>query len=66
MEEVRAFAIKIEPDAGRPGRYRWKIFDGGKARDTSVYSFATQREAQADADKFVEKLNATWRIPSNN
>ena len=27
-------------------------------RDTSFYSFTTRREAQADADKFVEKLKA--------
>jgi hypothetical protein len=30
-------------------------------REASVYSFATKHEAQVDADKFVEKLNATWR-----
>jgi hypothetical protein len=29
-------------------------------RDASVYSFATRREAQADADKFVQRLNDTW------
>jgi hypothetical protein len=53
--------IKIEPDAGRPGRYRWTISEKGRIRDTSLYSFATKREAQADADRFLEKLNATWR-----
>lgn len=60
MTEIVTFTIKIEPDAGRPGRSRWKIIESGKVRDTSVFSFATKREAQADADKFVEKLNATW------
>jgi hypothetical protein len=29
-------------------------------RDASVYSYATKREAQADADEFVQKLNDTW------
>jgi hypothetical protein len=26
-----------------------------------MFSFATRREAQTDADKFVVKLLATWR-----
>jgi hypothetical protein len=29
-------------------------------RDKSFYSFATKREAQNDADKFVLKLNSVW------
>jgi hypothetical protein len=56
------FTIKIEPDAGRPGRYRWTISEEGRTRDTSLYSFATKREAQVDANKFLENLNATWRV----
>jgi hypothetical protein len=56
-----AFSIRVIEDIARPGRYRWNIVQAGKVRDTSVYSFATKREAQADADRFVEKLNVTWR-----
>jgi hypothetical protein len=48
------FTIKIEPDAGRPGRCRWTISEKGRTRDTSLYSFATKREAQADADRFLK------------
>jgi hypothetical protein len=29
-------------------------------RDKSFYSFATKREAQNDADKFVRKLDSIW------
>jgi hypothetical protein len=61
MPEIHEFKIKIEPDVDRAGRYRWNISEGGKVRDKSLYSYATKREAQADADKFVEKLNATWQ-----
>jgi hypothetical protein len=61
VPEVQAFTIKIEPDFEQEGRYRWNIFEGGKVRDMSLYSFATKREAQADAVKFVEKLNDTWK-----
>jgi hypothetical protein len=28
-----------------------------------VYTFATRREAQADADKFLQKLKTTWQAP---
>jgi hypothetical protein len=55
------FVVKIERDSERQGRFRWLIFRDGRMRDASVYSFATKHEAQADADKFVQKLNATWR-----
>jgi hypothetical protein len=55
------FSTRVLEDIERPGRYRWKISEAGRVRDTSIYSYATKREAQADADKFVEKLNATWR-----
>jgi hypothetical protein len=61
MPENYAFTAAVTPDVDRPGRYRWSISVDRKLRDKSVYSFATKREAQADADKFVAKLNATWR-----
>jgi hypothetical protein len=66
MAEIATFTIEIEPDAGRSRRFRWKILEDGKARDKSVYSFATKREAQIDAEKFVGKLNSTWRISSGS
>jgi hypothetical protein len=61
MAENSAYVAKVEPDPDRPGRYRWRIFENGRMRDASTYSFSTKREAKADADKFVEKLTATWR-----
>jgi hypothetical protein len=61
VPEVQAFTIKIEPDFEQEGRYRWNISEHGKVRDISLYSFPTKREAQADAAKYVEKLNDTWK-----
>ncbi len=61
MEESHAFTIDVAQDARQRGRYRWSISEDMKVRDTSFYSFATKREAQADADKFVEKLKAIWQ-----
>ena len=61
MEEAHVFTIDIAQDARQLGRYRWSVSENMKVRDTSFYSFATRREAQADADKFVEKLKAVWQ-----
>jgi hypothetical protein len=60
MAETHDFTIKIEPDFVQPGRYRWNISEDRKVRDKSLYSFATIRDAQADADKFLKELNAIW------
>lgn len=61
MPRNMTFTTKIEADHGNPWRYRWKVFQELRQRDISVYSFATKREAQIDADEFVAKLNSTWR-----
>jgi hypothetical protein len=54
------FTIDVVKDIGNPNRFRWNIYDNEKVRDKSFYSFATKREAQIDADKFVQKLNTIW------
>jgi hypothetical protein len=61
MPQDSPFDVKVERDAERQGRFRWRVFQDGIMRDASVFSFATKREAQVDADKFIEKLNTTWR-----
>ena len=63
MEEAHVFTIDVAQDARQRGRYRWSVSENMKVRDTSFYSFTTRREAQADADKFVEKLKAIWQPP---
>jgi hypothetical protein len=37
------------------------IYENGKRRDASFNNFATKREAQADAEAFVDKLILTWQ-----
>jgi hypothetical protein len=61
MQEIEPYSVRVREDANRPGRYRWEVFETERLRDTSMFSFATRREAQTDADKFVVKLLATWR-----
>jgi hypothetical protein len=60
-EEDAPFIVRVERDPVRQGRFRWIIYKHGTMRDASIYSFATKREAQADGDKFAQKLIATWR-----
>jgi hypothetical protein len=61
VEEAHVFTIEVAQDARQRGRYRWSVSENMKVRDTSFYSFTTRRQAQADADKFVEKLKAIWQ-----
>ena len=48
----------VVKDIGNPNRFRWNIYENKRVRDKSFYSFATRREAQNDADKFVRKLDS--------
>jgi hypothetical protein len=61
MEESHVFTIDVAQDVRQRGRYRWSVSENMKVRDTSFYSFTTRQQAQADADKFVEKLKAIWQ-----
>jgi hypothetical protein len=61
MPEIEPYSVRIREDAKRPGRYRWDVFETERLRDSSVFSFATKREAKTDGDKFVVKLIATWQ-----
>jgi hypothetical protein len=60
MTESAVFKTDVVKDVGNPNRFRWNIYENQRVRDKSLYSFATKREAQSDADKFVRKLNAIW------
>jgi hypothetical protein len=60
MTERAVFTTDVVKDIGNPNRFRWNIYENQKVRDKSLYSFATKREAQSDADKFVRKLNSVW------
>ena len=55
------YSVNVIKDAKHPGRYRWEVYATAKLRDSSMFSFATRREAQIDAELFIEKLVATWQ-----
>ena len=52
--------IHVSSDPNSHVRHRWEIRDGKRVLHRSLYNFATEREAEADAEKFIEKL-ITWQ-----
>jgi hypothetical protein len=60
MTDSAVFSTDVVKDIGNPNRFRWNIYENKRMRDKSFYSFATRREAQNDADKFVRKLDSIW------
>ena len=61
MTQNHVFTSDVAKDVGNARRFRWTIYENKKVRDKSFYSFATATEAQNDADKFIQKLDAIWR-----
>ena len=60
MTQRSVFTSDVVKDVGNPNRFRWNIYENKKVRDKSFYSFATKREAQSDAERFVRKLDSIW------
>jgi hypothetical protein len=61
MVEDHQITVVVEPDLLRSGRYRWTLFRSGQAQDRSEMSFATKREADADAEKALKRRIAAWK-----
>lgn len=61
MAAEHPFTIKIEPALLGVGRCRWMLYELGYTRDRSTVSYATRREAEADATKIMQKRIAAWR-----
>jgi hypothetical protein len=61
MAENHPFTITVEPDLLRDGRFRWTLYENGQPRTRSPFSYATKREALADAAKALDKQIADRR-----
>jgi hypothetical protein len=61
MIEDHQITVVVEPDLLRSGRYRWTLLRSGQAQDRSEMSFATRREADADAEKALKRRIAAWK-----
>jgi hypothetical protein len=60
MAEDHQLSVKVEPDLLRDGQFRWSLLRSGQVQDRSLVSYATMREAQADAAKVLGKRIASW------
>jgi len=61
MAENHRFTITVEPDLSCGHRFRWTLYESGQPRNRSPVSYATRREAVADATRALEKQIADWR-----
>jgi hypothetical protein len=61
MAENHPFTIRVEPDLSIGHRFRWTIYENEQPRNQSPVSYATRREAVADATKALDKQIANWR-----
>jgi hypothetical protein len=58
---VHPFAIKIDPVRSSERRFSWTVYENGALRSQSPVSYATRREAEANATKAMQKLIENWR-----
>jgi hypothetical protein len=61
MAKNQPMTIKIEPQSDGVRRFRWSIFAGDRLRDNSPVSYATMREAKADAERAMQRLAVRQR-----
>jgi hypothetical protein len=62
MVAKHPFSIRIElADSGENRRYCWSIYEKGNVLANSPHSYATKREATADAERRAEIIMANFR-----
>ena len=61
MVEADEFTMAVERDPRRSGRFRWAFSLRGEIDSYSPVTFATKREALADAERSFKKRVADWR-----
>ena len=64
MAATHPYTFKIEPDPMRELRYRWSVCEGEQIHRRSPHSYATRREAEAEATKAVQRQAETWKNQS--
>jgi hypothetical protein len=61
MDENHQFTVRVEPDLSRPGRFRWALFKARQVYNRSEQSYATKREAAAEAAKVLDRRVSAWQ-----
>jgi hypothetical protein len=62
MAEDHPFTITVERIIDIANRFRWNIYENGRLREHSPNSYATKREALADAQRVLQRLVTHWQI----
>jgi hypothetical protein len=63
MAEDHPFTIGIERHIKTAAsRFRWSIYESGKLRQHSPHTYATKREALADAHRVLQQFITRWQI----
>jgi len=60
-ERTHPFSVKVERDLLNEVRSRWAICEGDQIVIRSPHSYATRREAQAEAQKALQRHVDRWR-----
>jgi hypothetical protein len=60
MGQDHPYTTKVEPHGFRPGRFRWSVRKDGRECDRSSDSYATRGDAEAEAEKVMQKLITEW------
>jgi len=64
MTAVNRFTYKIDVDPLSEHRFRWTLCEGDQVHIRSPHSYATRREAKAEAQRAVEKRASFRTDPS--
>jgi hypothetical protein len=60
MADDHPFSFEVAPDRLIEGRYRWTIYEGHRTDALSPDSYASEREAQIEAEKAIARRVALW------
>ena len=55
VKEISLYKVRIETDPLNAVRYRWSLCEGDQVHLRSPHSYATRREAEADAKKALAR-----------
>ena len=61
MDELPAFHFRTEFDPVQPTRVRWTVWDPNAGVFKSAKSFATEREAIYNAQRFIDRRQNVWQ-----
>jgi hypothetical protein len=61
MEDVHPFTVRVEADPLDDLRFRWTLCEGNQIHIRSPHSYATEREADQEANEVMLRHAAIWR-----